>query len=116
MAQSLAPIIIHLIYRTKNREPMIARKIEPEMFKYQSAVFKAMVKKSSSRWLKSKGLAGFQWQAGYGAFSLGESGLDAARVYVQQQKEHHCRRSFQVEFRAILRKYRIEFDERYVWD
>jgi REP element-mobilizing transposase RayT len=76
------------------------------------------VKKSSSRWLKTKGpaLAGFAWQAGYGAFSLGESSVPAARRYIEGQKEHHRKRTFQDEFRAFLAKYRIEYDERYVWD
>jgi REP element-mobilizing transposase RayT len=76
------------------------------------------VKKQSSKWLKTKGprLAGFQWQAGYGAFSLGESGVPAARRYIERQKEHHRTRTFQEEFRAFLRKYKIEYDERYVWD
>jgi REP element-mobilizing transposase RayT len=76
------------------------------------------VKKQSSRWLKTKGpaLGGFAWQAGYGAFSLGESRVPAARRYIEGQKEHHRRRTFQDEFRAFLVKYRIEYDERYVWD
>jgi REP element-mobilizing transposase RayT len=76
------------------------------------------VKKSSSKWLKTKGLslAGFTWQAGYGAFSLGESGVPAARRYIEGQKEHHRVRTYQEEFRAFLAKYRIEYDERYVWD
>jgi putative transposase len=76
------------------------------------------VKKQSSKWLKTKGpaLAGFAWQAGYGAFSLGESGVPAARRYIARQKEHHRGRTFQEEFRAFLVKYRIGYDERYVWD
>jgi putative transposase len=76
------------------------------------------VKKSSSKWLKTKGptLTGFAWQAGYGAFSLGESGVSAARQYIERQKEHHRVRTFQEEFRAFLKKYRIDYDERYVWD
>jgi putative transposase len=76
------------------------------------------VKKQWSQWLKTKGpaLAGFAWQAGYGAFSLGESGVPAARRYIEGQKEHHRKQTFQEEFRAFLVKYRIEYEERYVWD
>ena len=76
------------------------------------------VKKRSSRWAKTKGkqFAGFQWQAGYGAFSIGESMMAAVRRYIAKQKEHHRRRSFQEEFREFLAKYQIEHDERYVWD
>jgi REP-associated tyrosine transposase len=76
------------------------------------------VKKSSSKWLKTKGpqFATFQWQAGYGAFSIGESGVPTARKYIANQKEHHRQQTFQDEVRAILRRYRVSFDERYVWD
>ena len=76
------------------------------------------LKKRSSKWLKTKGkaFAGFQWQTGYGVFSIGESGLEAARIYITRQKEHHRRKTFQEEFLDFLAKYRIEYDERYVWD
>ena len=76
------------------------------------------VKKSSSKWLKTKGpaLEHFQWQAGYGAFSIGASGVEAVRRYIAGQKEHHRRKSFQDEFRAFLTRYQVEYDERYVWD
>ena len=76
------------------------------------------VKKRSSKWIKTKGpaLSAFQWQAGYGAFSIGESGVAALKRYVAGQKEHHRQKSYQEEFRAFLTKYGIEYDERYVWD
>jgi REP element-mobilizing transposase RayT len=76
------------------------------------------VKKRSSKWLKTKGrqFASFQWQAGYGAFSIGESGVTALRRYIQRQKEHHRRKSFQDEYRSLLAKYGVKYDERYVWD
>ncbi len=76
------------------------------------------VKKSSSKWIKTKGreLRGFQWQAGYGAFSIGQSSVPALKRYIADQKAHHRRRTFQDEFRALLKKYGIEYDERYVWD
>ena len=76
------------------------------------------VKKRSSKWLKTRhpDLAAFDWQDGYGAFSLGESSLTAATAYVARQKEHHASVSYQDEVRDLLRRYRISFDERYVWD
>ncbi len=76
------------------------------------------VKKRSSKWIKTKGrdFAGFQWQRGYGAFSIGESNVAALRNYIAKQKEHHRRQTFQEEFRAFLSKYRIVYDEEYVWD
>ena len=62
------------------------------------------VKKRSSKWAKTKGksFARFQWQAGYGAFSIGESMVAAVRRYIAKQKEHHRRRSFQDEFREFF--------------
>ena len=56
----------------------------------------------------------FHWQDGYGAFSLGESNLPAAINYIQNQKEHHKRISFHDEMIAILKKYNIEFDEKFL--
>ena len=76
------------------------------------------IKKSSSKWIKEKGIdyRDFAWQRGYGAFSIGHSSFDALCHYIQNQQEHHKRISFQDEYRSFLRKYAIEFDEKYVWD
>lgn len=76
------------------------------------------VKTTSSKWLKtqSKELATFSWQRGYGVFSVGPSDLEALRAYIANQEEHHKTRSFQDEYRSFLKKYSVEFDERYVWD
>lgn len=76
------------------------------------------VKKASSKWIKSKdsAFANFHWQGGYGAFSIGESGVPALRRYIANQKEHHRTRTFQDELRLFFCKYGIEYDERYVWD
>jgi len=76
------------------------------------------LKKRSSKWAKTKAreLSDFQWQAGYGAFSIGESMVPAVRKYLARQKEHYQRVSFQDEYRAFMKKYRIECDEQYMWD
>ncbi|HEX4948052.1 MAG TPA: transposase [Blastocatellia bacterium] len=73
------------------------------------------VKASSSKWMKSK-VGVFQWQGGYGAFSIGQSGVVGVKQYIRDQKEHHRKQSFQDKFRGLCRKYEIEFDEHYVWD
>ena len=75
-------------------------------------------KKGSSKWIKSleARYRGFFWQRGYGAFSVSPSQLDAALQYVQTQEEHHRTRTFQEEYRELLRRHDVEFDERYVWD
>jgi REP element-mobilizing transposase RayT len=77
-----------------------------------------VLKTSTSKWIKTKGpnFQGFHWQSGYGAFSVSQSGLERAIRYIQQQKDHHSGHSFQDEFRALLRKHEISFDEQYVWD
>jgi len=62
------------------------------------------------------GVAGFSWQAGYGAFSIGESQADTVIRYIQNQENHHRKMSFQDEFRKFLQRYRVAYDERYVWD
>ena len=76
------------------------------------------LKTSCTRWLhkQDRELAGFSWQRGYGIFSIGKSQLPALITYVDGQEEHHRTRSFQDEFRTLLRKYGVEFDEAYVWD
>jgi REP element-mobilizing transposase RayT len=75
------------------------------------------VKATSSRWLhETFDRRHFAWQAGYGAFSVSYSGLDAVKRYLARQEEHHKQRTFQDEYREFLRRHNIEFDERYVWD
>ena len=76
------------------------------------------LKRDSSKWLKeqSPSLADFHWQSGYGAFSLSPAHVDPAKVYIENQEEHHRTETFQDEFRRLCRKYGIEIDEQYVWD
>jgi REP element-mobilizing transposase RayT len=151
MAQSsLANILIHIIFSTKKRQPMIMPEIMPELYSYMAGIAHAYeskvheiggiedhvhllitlpktlplsklieeIKKGSSKWIKTKGslYINFSWQNGYGAFSIGQSGYEALREYIQRQREHHKNISFQNEFRAFLNKYLITYDEKYVWD
>ena len=76
------------------------------------------IKRDSSVWIKDRGIryAQFHWQDGYGAFSVGYTQLNAVKRYIARQKEHHARISFEDEFRYFLKKYDMEYDERYVWD
>ena len=76
------------------------------------------VKRGSSLWIKTKdpGLQEFSWQNGYGLFSIGFSQIPAVKNYINNQEVHHLKISFQDEVRELLRRYQIEFDERYVWD
>ena len=150
MPQSLASVLVHLVFSTKNREPLITEAIEPELHKYLSTVFRGCdspallvggykdhihtlfslsrtwaiadiveeVKTSSSKWIKTKGeeFRQFHWQSGYGAFSVSQSNVEQVKDYIAKQKEHHSKQDFQFEYRGLLKKYQIEFDEQYVWD
>jgi putative transposase len=76
------------------------------------------IKAESSKWIH-KTLADkheFAWQAGYGAFAVSYSQIDAVKAYIENQHEHHRTRTFQEEFVQMLKKHRIPFEERYLWD
>lgn len=97
------PDHIHAVTKFKT-EPSVA-----EMIK----VFKA---KSSKWWNEQPNRLGrFSWQVGYGAFTISPSQLPTVIRYVQNQEDHHRAVSFQDEFRALLDKHGIEYDERYLW-
>ena len=74
------------------------------------------LKTSSSQWMKTQNVQDFAWQRGYGAFSLGRSDLDALVRYIDMQEQHHRKVDFQDELRAILERYGVACDERYLWD
>jgi REP element-mobilizing transposase RayT len=76
------------------------------------------IKKASSKWIKTLDARyrGFFWQRGYGAFSVSPSQLDTLVQYVEAQQEHHRTRTFQEEYRELLRRHGVDFDEQYVWD
>ena len=150
MPQSLAQILIHLIFSTKSREPFLSDDIRRELHPYMATILKGMdssailinsvtdhahvlfhlsknhalcdvietLKKDSSKWIKTKGRAyrNFHWQSGYGAFSVSQSNVAKVVEYIENQREHHRRRTFQEEFRAFLKRYQVRYDERYVWD
>ena len=74
------------------------------------------IKSASSLWMhQTCALDDFEWQDGYGAFSIGWTQVSATLAYIAHQKEHHSKRDFQAEYVAFLKKHRIEFDPRYVW-
>lgn len=150
MPQSLAHVLVHLIFSTKDRYPFLAAEVRLELFAYSAKVLAEhdspailingvddhvhvlcrmsrtisiadLVKElkiSTSKWLKTNGgmLSKFQWQSGYGAFSVSPSKSSDVRRYIENQGERHRTMSFQEEYREFLVRYGIEFDERYVWD
>ena len=80
--------------------------------------FVEQVKRESSKFVKTLGVryAHFYWQNGYGMFSVSPKHRDEAEHYVRNQAEHHRRQTFQDEYRAMLNRYNVDFDEQYVWD
>jgi REP element-mobilizing transposase RayT len=76
------------------------------------------IKTHSSKWIKSKGAQyeQFYWQIGYGAFSVGTDKVVTIQQYIRNQKQHHQVKSFQEEYRELLKEFCVEYDERYVWD
>jgi putative transposase len=75
------------------------------------------LKRVSNIWLRSEGgLRKFAWQAGYADFSVSASNLEQVKRYIENQKEHHRRMSYQDEVRKFLKRYHLEWDERYLWD
>ena len=76
------------------------------------------LKRLSNLWLKDRDMnyRDFQWQGGYADFSVSQSNLERVRKYIANQESHHRKFSFQDELRSLLRRHKIEWDERYVWD
>ena len=74
------------------------------------------IKGDSSKWInKKKFIRGkFNWQAGYGAFSFSHSHLDAVIKYINNQEKHHKKMAFREEYIELLKKYDVEYDEKYV--
>ena len=77
-----------------------------------------VLKSNSSAWVHEEitGKRNFRWQSGYGAFTVSKSSEDKVIRYIKNQKEHHRRQTFEVEFVALLDKHDVEYDERYVFD
>jgi putative transposase len=75
------------------------------------------IKASSSKWInENRFVKGkFSWQEGYGAFSYSKTDLPNIISYIQNQKEHHTRKSFSVEYLELLKEFEVEYDERYIF-
>jgi len=76
------------------------------------------IKTNSSKWIKTRDekYKNFYWQKGYGCFSVNPRQTNIVMDYIINQEKHHARKSFKKEYLALLHKYEMEYDERYVWD
>ncbi|MGD9648591.1 MAG: IS200/IS605 family transposase [Pirellulales bacterium] len=151
MPQSLANVLLHVVFSTKNRQPFLRRAdVRDTMTGYLVGTLRNIecpslivgvvedhvhilcnlhrtvsiahlveqLKTNSSARIKEEraALRDFHWQNGYGAFSVSQSHVDPVRAYIADQEEHHRTRTFQEEFRLLLERHGVAFDERYVWD
>lgn len=75
------------------------------------------LKADSSKWIHETfaSLADFAWQEGYGAFTVSKSARQTVINYIQTQREHHKKRTFQEEYLEFLQRHDVEYDERYLW-
>jgi putative transposase len=143
MAHTYASNFVHCVFSTKGRRPLIPAARTTELYAFLGGIARResftlvaaggtanhvhvliilpathslahavqKLKGSSSRWMGR----GFSWQEGYGAFSVSASQVQIVRKYIQNQEEHHCKRSFEEEFVTLLRHCGVEFDARYVF-
>ena len=151
MSQSLAKILVHIVFSTKDRRPYLRDgALRDEFHCYLGGILKEIgcqpiivggaedhvhllcalsrtrcaaeavkeIKRGSSLWIKSKSdaIRDFGWQNGYGIFSIGYSQMPEVKSYIANEDDHHRRMTFQNEFRALLQRYEIEYDEQYLWD
>jgi putative transposase len=148
VAQTCGNVVVHLIFSTKQRKPLIKPQIRSGLFAYLGGIVRQLrstaliingtddhvhlllrirpahsiaeiarvIKTNSSGWIHAKGHREFAWQAGYGVFSVSESSIPAVTKYIATQDEHHKRHSFQEEFVAFLKKNKVAYDERNIWD
>ena len=76
------------------------------------------IKASSSKWINQNGYVKgkFQWQEGFGSFSVSQSQLNKVIAYIDNQEVHHRKLSFKQEYLEFLKSYKIEYDEKYVFE
>ena len=149
MPQSLANLLVHLVFSTKDRRPFLHDAAKRAVVhRYLAGVSARLhcpligvggtddhvhllgrqgrtitladwvkeLKRASSLWAKNEQITHFEWQAGYGAFSVSQSQSHEVERYIARQLEHHRKFDFQTEFRHLLQLHALECDERYVCD
>jgi REP element-mobilizing transposase RayT len=149
MSRTYSSLLMHIVFGTAERAPLITPEIRDGLYEYMGGIMREMgavpvtingmhdhvhmlvsmpltltvpdlvrvVKTNSSRWVHEKWpeRRAFGWQKGYGVFSVSQ--LMASRVerYINEQERHYRKFSFEDEYRALLRRHNIKFDERYLW-
>ena len=146
MSHTYSANVVHCVFSTKGRGPMIANDRQEELWAYILGIARnekvkilaiggvadhlhllialppkmnlskvvCDLKANSSKWMNEKGVP-FSWQEGYGAFSVSPSRISDVQRYIRNQAEHHKKRNFEEEFRDLLRRSGISFEEKYVF-
>jgi REP element-mobilizing transposase RayT len=148
MSHTYTNLLTHVIFSTKDREPLITAALHDDLLAYAGGIVREiggalraanarldhvhllcslpptvaisdalrLAKTNSSRWVhRERRLPGFDWQTGYGAFSVSHSLAPSVARYIGEQEKHHRRMTFQEELIAFLKKNGIPYDERYIW-
>ena len=144
MAQTFISNHTHIVFSTKHRQPLI--KDKEKLWAYMAGIARNvhadpraiggmpdhchlllsqkelpipklvnLIKSNSSKWMNER-VKAFAWQNGYAALSVSASNLDAVTRYIETQEDHHRKRTFEQEYIALLKKHKMDFDERYVFD
>lgn len=150
MSHSFISQLLHCVFSTKERRPMITPRLQLRLFQYIGGIAREnkiqllsaggiddhvhllismpstisisktmqLIKGGSSKWIHETFAEHrlFEWQQGYGAFSIGVGDIERTTNYIKNQAEHHGKMDFKTEFLAFLKKHEIEYNERYIFD
>ena len=150
MANTYTQLIIHGVFAVKNRNAVIAKDWQDELFGYIGASLNEMghrnilvngvadhvhilfgmkptlslsgtmrdVKANASKWLNESGKLKnrFEWQIGFGGFSVSKTHVDAVFNYIKTQEEHHRKVTFREEYLTLLKKNDVVFEEKWIFD
>jgi putative transposase len=150
MPHSYTSQLIHCVFSTKERRPIITPALLERLTPYIGGIARAngmvliaaggiedhihllimlpktlsiakamqLIKGGSSKWIHDTFPEHrlFEWQEGYGAFSVSTSNKSRVIAYINNQREHHKKSDFMSEFISLLKAHEIEYDERYVFD
>ena len=150
MADTFTNLLVHIVFSTKHREPLIQEPLRGRLYEYIGGIVRKdggtqleiggmpdhvhilarikadisvsealrSIKAGSSKWVHDafREHRRFAWQKGYAAFSVSESQVPVIRRYIRNQEQHHAKSTFKAELIGLLRKHKIEYDERYLFD
>ncbi|HLL16662.1 MAG TPA: IS200/IS605 family transposase [Pyrinomonadaceae bacterium] len=148
MPHTFTNLLMHIIFSTKDRAPLITADLKPPLHAYMGGIIRELkgkaliingtsdyvhllvsvspslsladamrvLKTNSSRWAHEATHAAFNWQSGYGAFSVSQSNMQTVAEYIAHQEEHHRKLTFQDEYVMFLRKHGISYDESNLWN